>query len=70
MHATVPGSLGLPGDHGFTYPADVLTPLGPRDRDWLRTAAAEPDVGRDFFAWWNPELNAAFYRGRALVARL
>jgi hypothetical protein len=59
--------VGIPPGHGFTYPADVLTPLGPRPRRWLVEVAADPVKGRDFFPWWEPELDAAFYRGRALV---
>src|SRR5262245_47611194 len=65
--AKAPTSVGLPAGHGFTYPAQVLTPLGPRSRSWLADVAANPSKGRDFFAWWNPDLDAAFYRGRALV---
>ncbi len=62
-----PASLGVPAGHGFTYPAEVVTPLGPRARAWLAEVAADPHRGRDFFPWWNPDLDAAFYRGRALV---
>lgn len=65
--AAGPASVGLPPGHGFTYPADVLTPLGPRPRAWLARVAADPAAGRDFFPWWAPEADAAFYRGRALV---
>jgi hypothetical protein len=65
--APAPGALGLPAGHGFTHPGDVLTPLGPRPREWLARVAARPDDGRDFFPWWNPDADAAFYRGRALV---
>ena len=61
-----PLSLGLPAAHGLTYPAEVLTPLGPRDRDWLAAVVADPQRGCDFFAWWDPKLDAAFYRNRAL----
>jgi hypothetical protein len=60
-----PAALGLPEDHGFTYPGSVLTPTGPRPREWLAAVAADPTAGRDFFAWWHPERDAAFYRGRA-----
>ncbi|HVK18408.1 MAG TPA: hypothetical protein VM533_15840 [Fimbriiglobus sp.] len=52
--------LGLPADHGFTHPGPVLTPLGPRPREWLAAA-------RDFFPWWTAEPDAAFYRDRALT---
>ncbi len=62
-----PVNLGLPPGHGFTYPTEVFTPLGPRSRRWLGEVANDPAKGRDFFAWWNPDLDAAFYRGRALV---
>ncbi len=64
--AKSPRSVGLPAGHGFTYPAEVLTPLGPRTAAWAATVAAEPHRGGDFFPWWGPELDAAFYRGRAL----
>jgi hypothetical protein len=65
--ARAPRALGLPAAHGFTCPGDVLTPLGPRSREWLARVAAHPAEGRDFFAWWHPDADAAFYRGRALV---
>lgn len=64
--APVPGGVGLPPETGFTFPAEVLTPLGPRDAAWLRAVAADPAAGRDFFPWREPALDAAFYRGRAL----
>jgi hypothetical protein len=60
-------AIGLSPDHGFTYPAEVLTPLGPRTRDWARAVAAEPLCGADFFAWWHPDLDSPFYRNRALA---
>ncbi len=59
--------VGVPAGHGFTYPAEVFTPLGPRARRWLAEVAADPAKGRDFFAWWHPDPDAAFYRRRALV---
>ena len=62
-----PTSLGLPAAHGFTYPAETLTPLGPRTRDWVAAVAREPQCGTDFFVWWNPDLDSSFYRNRALA---
>ncbi len=61
-------NIGLPASHGFTYPAEVFTPLGPWSRAWCAEVAADPAKGRDFFAWWNPDLDSAFYRGRAIVS--
>ncbi len=62
-----PVAIGLPANHGFTLPGPVLTPLGPRDAEWLAAAAGKPAAGRDFFPWWNNATDADFYRGRALT---
>lgn len=61
------GGVGLPPNHGFTFPGEVLTPLGPRTRAWAAQVASEPHRGGDFFPWWSPRLDAAFYRNRALA---
>ena len=47
------------------FPA--ITSLGPRDWGWLRETAANGNKGKDFFAWWGPDLNAEYYLGRALA---
>ncbi|HEY1188234.1 MAG TPA: hypothetical protein VGE74_11285 [Gemmata sp.] len=60
-------SIGLPAHHGYSYPGEVLTPLGPRPHTWKAEVAAAPAKGRTFFAWWSPDLDPAFYRDRALV---
>lgn len=60
-------SIGLPPNHGYSYPGEVLTPLGPRTLAWKDAVAANPAKGRDFFPWWNPDLDPSFYRDRALV---
>lgn len=60
-------TIGLPPSEEFSYPAEVLTPLGPRRHSWAAAVAAEPARGSDFFPWWSPKLDAAFYRNRALV---
>jgi len=62
-----PHTLGLSGDCEYTYPAEVLTPLGPRDRQWQEYVLQHPDVGTDFFPWWDADDQAGFYRNRALV---
>lgn len=64
-----PVAVGLPPHHGYLGPGEVLTPLGPRPRAWLAAAAADPAAHRDFFPWWKPGVDAAFYRNRA-VCRL
>jgi hypothetical protein len=62
-----PASIGLPNGHGYTYPAEVLTPLGPRTREWTTAVSTEPHRGGDFFPWWEPDLGALFYSNRALA---
>lgn len=62
-----PASVGLPPGQTFTAPGEVLTPLGPRARAWAAAVAAEPHRGGDFFPWWSHDLDAAFYRNRALT---
>lgn len=63
-----PRTLGLNGECEYTYPAEVLTPLGPRNRQWLEQIVANPTVGQDFFPWWETDNRAHFYRNRALVS--
>jgi hypothetical protein len=65
--AKAPESVGLPTGQTFAFPAEVLTPLGPRTHAWAAAVAEEPHRGGDFFPWWSPELDAAFYRSRASV---
>jgi len=52
-----------------TYEADapVVTPLGPRNFEWLKKVSEEGSQGSDFFAWWKPGLNAEYFFGRALA---
>lgn len=62
-----PTRLAMSLDTGFTWDARAITPLGPRDEDWLKAVAQNGNRGQDFFAWWNPELDAEYLLRRALV---
>lgn len=64
---TGPTRLALPLDCGFDWDARALTPLDPRDTEWLQRTARNGSEGRDFFAWWAPGLNAEHFLGRALA---
>jgi hypothetical protein len=66
-HGCGPICIGIPPLLGFTGPGAVLTPLGPRPREWLAGTANDPAAARDFFPWWKPDPNAEFYRNRALT---
>ncbi|OWK41076.1 hypothetical protein [Fimbriiglobus ruber] len=62
-----PAILGLPPDHGFTHPGPILTPCGPRSREWAAAVAADPAAARDMFPWWHADPDAGFYRNRAIA---
>lgn len=64
-----PARLCLPDSPEYLYPADFLTPTGPRSAGWARTTATDPSTpdARSFFAWWDLERDAAYWRGIALV---
>jgi hypothetical protein len=61
-----PYSLGLSKKVKYLHPGPVLTPLGPRSLDWLKSAANDVATGKDYFAWREPTLDAEFYRNRAV----
>lgn len=70
LRMATPGAtlaVGLPRPVRFLHPGPVLTPMGPRPVEWLKAVAGDPQSGRDFFPWWSPELDAAFYANRALT---
>jgi hypothetical protein len=62
-----PARLAMSLDTGFTWSARAITPLGPRDKDWLESVAQDGNNGQDFFAWWSPGRNAEYFLRRALV---
>jgi hypothetical protein len=62
----MPTMLCLPTGVTFETNARSATPLGPRDTTWLKKVSEDPLQGRDFFAWWQPELDAEYFLGRAL----
>lgn len=61
--------IAMPLDHSYLGDGDeerILTQLGPRERDWFAAVAEDPRRGVDFFSWWEAELDARYYRDRAL----
>lgn len=63
----MPTALCLPVGVSFEWDARAVTPLGPRDLGWLKEVSDDGSKGRNFFAWWNPELDAKYFLGRALA---
>lgn len=45
----------------------IVTAMGPRSLDWARRASENPESERHFFAWWNLDLDAEYFRNRALA---
>jgi hypothetical protein len=60
-------ALSLHMNEVFESDSIAMTPMGPRDADWFEKTAKDGSEGRDFFAWWNPGLNAEYFLNRALV---
>ena len=60
-------ALCMPVSLQFDAAEPAITPLGPRNREWLRKTAQDGIEGRDFFAWWSSGLGAEYYLGRALT---
>lgn len=53
---------------GVRYAADaaLVTPLGPRDDDWMERALADPHVALDVVPWWADATDARFLLNAAL----
>jgi hypothetical protein len=60
-------ALCMPMDLQYEADALAITPLGPRDREWLLMTSKDGNNGTDFFAWWRSGLNAEYFLGRALT---
>lgn len=60
-------ALCMPMNPQFDFEEIAITPLGPRNVDWLKDAAQDGGRGMDFWAWPNPGLDADYYLRRALV---
>jgi hypothetical protein len=59
-------ALCMPMHVQYETDEPAITPLGPRDREWLYKTSQDGSKGKDFFAWWKPGLNAEYFLGRAL----
>ncbi|MBI5531349.1 MAG: hypothetical protein HY898_01445 [Deltaproteobacteria bacterium] len=57
----------MPMTHHFEVDAFCRTPLGPRDRAWFDSVAADPSRGIDFFPWWEQGTSAGYHLGVALA---
>lgn len=60
--------LAMPMDIGYGNDDRAITPMGPRDEDWLKRTSQDGARGQDFFAWWNLGLDAGYFLGRALAS--
>ena len=59
-------ALCMPMNVHFDGNGLAVTPLGPRDREWLLKTSQGAPTGKEFFAWWTSGMNAEYYLGRAL----
>jgi hypothetical protein len=60
-------ALCMPMNVSFRSEAVAITPLGPRDRDWLHGVSVGSIEPGEFFPWFHAGLNAEYFLNRALV---
>ena len=53
--------------HHYRHHGPLVTPMGPRDVEWLEAVKEDPVRGIDLFPWWPAGIGAPFYLGRALA---
>lgn len=59
-------AVSLPLDHQYEHDGFIATPVGTRDREWLRRVRQDPRSGIDIFPWWEQGRGAGYEIGRAL----
>lgn len=59
--------VAMPFGYGYPDETDIITPLGPRSVAWFRAVSAGAERGPEFFPWWDEEVGASFFLGRALA---
>ena len=59
-------AISMDMSHRYPHEGPLVTPTGPRDLAWLKRVASDPRAGLDLFPWWKPEIDGAFYMGRAI----
>lgn len=58
--------IAMPSGHVFHAGEALVTPLGPRNQQWMQEVITGARSGSDFFAWWNDRRDATYYLRRAL----
>ena len=56
----------MPSSHHFDDRWRVVSALGPLEPEWIEQVAEEPQLGQDFFPWWNRGQDADYSIRRAL----
>jgi hypothetical protein len=60
-------AVSMSMDHQFDAGPAIVTPLGPRSREWAEATASDPASGAGFFAWWDEGETGRARRDRALA---
>ncbi len=60
-------AVSMSMDHQFDAGTAIVTPLGPRTREWAEATARAPESGSGFFAWWDEGDTGRTRRDRALA---
>src|SRR5262249_43290486 len=56
----------MPMGHFYPHHGPIVTPLGPRSKEWVEAIAEDSRRGIDLFPWWQQGLGPTFYLNRAL----
>lgn len=65
-HADESIAISMSVDHQFDAGSMIVTPLGPRSREWARSTASHPAASVGFFAWWERR-SASVHLNRAIA---
>ncbi len=60
-------AVSMSMDHQFDAGSAIVTPLGPRSREWAEATSRTPASGSGFFSWWDEGETGQSRRDRALA---
>lgn len=60
-------NLSMSPSYQFFSEHPLITPMGPRSKEWLQEVARNPQAGADVFPWLEPGITPQFLLNRALT---
>ena len=59
--------LSMSPSYQYFADAPLITPLGPRSKEWIAEVSKNPGAGADVFPWLNAGISAEYFLNKALV---